>query len=885
MSICSGCGCDCWLLVVVVLIFPDRGFLSLSLSLSLSSAQELMDDKYATLMKTNNFNRSREQKEAKLLRKSMHAITERMHTMMRRCEDAETANRNTIHGLSSIVSGLCKMDRTPFRLTLPGLVPLTKSELSSTMESELVVLELQDCSLGDKGALEVADALNTFVTEEAQRQKAVVDLRKRRNRVRMGKETKKETKEGHEGKEGDKKEDEKEEKKHQAGQMTISTTNDLDLIDRRRPPVRMSVNLSFNNITDANGSAVVRSLCRSIVATHCITELDLRGNSIGDAGMKMILDALQYNEGVRAVDLSGNYVEDADLLIYINSNKHIVGLPSLHMLWDDGAKERERVEIHDGLMELDRLSRLKRHGMTVPGSGSENRGFKNERKRPASAPITGRRRAAKEQVYGVGGGGGVDGRSGNSSGNTPQVTIEFPPKTSAVNAVQRVILDSITRKESHNPYRRTENVDGRGRQTLSGGGGGGGGGVGATSQTGGDNVAVRSASTPALTKSSSGKTTGKGSMAPGGLTPRGLYLQTMQPMSARSIRSQGSAQRGGGNDSKSSTTTTTIRSRLRLPPKRAESQALLRTPAGIGPDERKAKYHEEEKQMLAKRKEAQMLHEARTMSSGGSRVGSRVGSRSSSRVLSNDGGGDDHGDGEEESFYEDGEGGEEEKDEDDVSLVPRNGGQYAHEIFWPAFSLARKGKYADVTDWLDKGMEGDVREPETGQSLLMAAAVSNSDILIRMLLRKGGRVNGRCNKGWTPLHHCIASGSPYLYIADQLIGRGAKTEMRDNIGVTPLQFAVEQGSADAICRLIEAGASIKTTDDEGRTVLHRCAAREFLFSSHAHSSFNFFFFSWLIFRFCWLSLSSSSSLFSLTKYIINFFSLFYVSLLSSSWRH
>ena len=75
-----------------------------------------------------------------------------------------------------------------------------------------------------------------------------------------------------------------------------------------------------------------------------------------------------------------------------------------------------------------------------------------------------------------------------------------------------------------------------------------------------------------------------------------------------------------------------------------------------------------------------------------------------------DGGGDDHGDGEEESFYEDGEGGEEEKDEDDVSLVPRNGGQYAHEIFWPAFSLARKGKYADVTDWLDKGMEGDVSE-------------------------------------------------------------------------------------------------------------------------------------------------------------------------------
>ena len=162
-------------------------------------------------------------------------------------------------------------------------------------------------------------------------------------------------------------------------------------------------------------------------------------------------------------------------------------------------------------------------------------------------------------------------------------------------------------------------------------------------------------------------------------------------------------------------------------------------------------------------------------------------------------------------------------------------------------------------------MSGDAREPETGQSLLMAAAVSNSDILIRMLLRKGGRVNGRCNQGWTPLHHCIASGSPYLYIADQLIGRGAKTEMRDNTGVTPLQLAVEQGSADAICRLIEAGANIKTTDNEGRTVLHRCAAREsvFLRSRSAfgslllllfHRNSIFYLLSFLSFFFCVRSL-------------------------------
>ena len=122
-----------------------------------------------------------------------------------------------------------------------------------------------------------------------------------------------------------------------------STINDLDLIERRRPPVRMSINLSFNNITEANECEVVKSLCRSIVATHCITELDLRGNCISGNGMKMILDALQYNDGVRAVDLSGNYIEDSDLLVYINSSKHVHGLPSLSMLADgEYFKRRER---------------------------------------------------------------------------------------------------------------------------------------------------------------------------------------------------------------------------------------------------------------------------------------------------------------------------------------------------------------------------------------------------------------------------------------------------------------------------------------------------------------------------------------------------------------
>ena len=86
-----------------------------------------------------------------------------------------------------------------------------------------------------------------FVTQESEKHSAVLNLRKTRTSSgSSGSST---------GTTGNK-------------QRVMSTTNDLDLIDKRRPPVFISINLSFNNISDDNGSAFVRSLCRSIVATH-----------------------------------------------------------------------------------------------------------------------------------------------------------------------------------------------------------------------------------------------------------------------------------------------------------------------------------------------------------------------------------------------------------------------------------------------------------------------------------------------------------------------------------------------------------------------------------------------------------------------------------------
>lgn len=697
----------------------------------LSKQLELMDEKYATLLRTNNFNRAKEAREGKELRAKMHSMAESMHQMMRECEDARIASRNTIYAFSCLVSGLGMFDRTPFKIAV------SESSLEGKeKDDDLVVLALQDCNLGDEGALSVATALDVFTSREAKKQSAVKNaVVNPKHKALLQSELK-----GLKDKIVSPSSSTESPDFNRELSFKPSTS---DLISLRRPPVHISIDLSYNNITDSNGSAVVRSLCRSIVATHSITEINLRGNRIGAEGLKMILDALQYNDGVRAVDLSGNLIGEADLLEYINSTKHVVGLPSLRMITGDGDENRKRVETHESLVALDRQSRLKRHGV------KDVREKEKQSSRPASAPL--RRKHTNMTT--------VPHSSKVSHSSESTVMIDFPPKTSAVNAVQRVILDSITRVEAHNPFRRTSEAGSRGRQSLQDG----------------DRKARPASSRRAPDSARSNGST------------KSVALEAQAGKSKKLVGASTTSQ------SKSST----IRSRLRLPPKRAASAALLRTPAGMTPAERKSKYHEEEKKMKQAREEAMMLLEAAAVDAHMSKA-ERKRDSGAKDVLNVD-----------------------------ITIHPRFGGTYAHEVFWPAFASARNGDYTGLSEWLGKGMKVEAREPSTGQSLLMASAISSSEISMRMLIRKGARVNGQCNKGWTALHHCIASGTSHLYMADQLISRGAKTEVRDLLGVTPLQLAVEQGSPDAICRLIEAGADITTTDNEGRTVLHRCAARKY----------------------------------------------------------
>ena len=142
-----------------------------------------------------------------------------------------------------------------------GLIPVTRSELmrsGSELESEMIVVDLQDCSLGDGGALEFVKSLNIFITQEAEKHSAVLNLRKIRP-------SNANNNTGTHQKIEDQKGGAEENKQGETSTTTstthlVPTTNDLDLIDKRRPPVRMSINLSFNNIT-GNAIVLFSSLC------------------------------------------------------------------------------------------------------------------------------------------------------------------------------------------------------------------------------------------------------------------------------------------------------------------------------------------------------------------------------------------------------------------------------------------------------------------------------------------------------------------------------------------------------------------------------------------------------------------------------------------------
>ena len=667
----------------------------------LAKQLELMDEKFNGLMRTHNFLRSKTEKESKKLQSALHEVGDKLYHQTKRNDVMNAAKRNVYNNLLRIITSAHLFDKLPF-----------PSEMADKNTGQLkdnsprhIVLDLQDCLLENEGAIAFVNAFNKYTINQAKKVVEKTQLLKDHSRS-LGS-----------GKGMD---------------FTRPLNKVINVLPITKSSVKFSINLSYNGITDSNNAAVVRQICRSIVASNSIVEIDLKGNHIGRTGLRMILDALQYNPTIKAVDLSGNNVTDAHLTEYLNDNgRQADKMPVLTM-----EESNEALQLRNALSRESPSSNYGNNNNdnhhTTTSFGNTYNGSRNPydiKKRPSSAPPgKGREvqmpfrktlnKTTKQQNE----------NSNNNNNNKPAAQkiygLQFQPKMSAVSAVQRVITDSVTKVVAKNPFRKPETAD---------------------------DELIELSEIPEVGNNKKKKSTS---------FKKSHSTKKIRPKTAGGIQK--------------SATTKNLRSRMRLPPKRPISADTKRR-MGLKPGEKERK----EALRRKKKQEAEEKRKREEMP--------------------------------EVTEVEDGS-------------KPKYGGEYAKEIFWPGFARARAGRYNSMMEMLKLGMPIDSREPGSGDSMLMCAVLSGNVMVVKTLLRRGAKVNARNNKGWTALHCAVGADNPQAEMTNVLMDGGIQIEARDAAGVTALQLAVEQASDDIICRLVEAGANMKTQDSYGRSVMHRVAA-------------------------------------------------------------
>ena len=117
---------------------------------------------------------------------------------------------------------------------------------------------------------------------------------------------------------------------------------------------------------------------------------------------------------------------------------------------------------------------------------------------------------------------------------------------------------------------------------------------------------------------------------------------------------------------------------------------------------------------------------------------------------------------------------------------------------------------------------GTVARAESNDDMF-AAVKSRNAPEVRRLLAAGADVNGRDDRGATPLVWAAVTGS--REIAELLIARGADVNAKDRSGFTPLHVAAYQSRREVAELLIAKGAEVNARSTAGWTPLHKAMER------------------------------------------------------------
>ncbi|CAM2095844.1 unnamed protein product [Caretta caretta] len=131
----------------------------------------------------------------------------------------------------------------------------------------------------------------------------------------------------------------------------------------------------------------------------------------------------------------------------------------------------------------------------------------------------------------------------------------------------------------------------------------------------------------------------------------------------------------------------------------------------------------------------------------------------------------------------------------------------------------KNGDYVTVKMALNSNEEYNLdQEDSSGMTLVMLAAAGGHDDLLRLLIRKGAKVNCRQKNGTTALIH--AAEKNFLTTVAILLEAGAYLNVQQSSGETALMKACKRGNSDIVRLMIESGADCNILSKHQNSALH-----------------------------------------------------------------
>ncbi|XP_030056144.1 M-phase phosphoprotein 8 isoform X2 [Microcaecilia unicolor] len=131
----------------------------------------------------------------------------------------------------------------------------------------------------------------------------------------------------------------------------------------------------------------------------------------------------------------------------------------------------------------------------------------------------------------------------------------------------------------------------------------------------------------------------------------------------------------------------------------------------------------------------------------------------------------------------------------------------------------KNGDYLTVKYALNSKEEYNLeQEDSSGMTLVMLAAAGGHDDLLRLLIKKGAKVNARQKNGNTALIH--AAEKNFLTTVAVLLEAGAHLNIQQNNGETALMKACKRGNFDIVRLMVESGADCNISSKYQSSALH-----------------------------------------------------------------